>query len=235
MKSIASCILSFFAIFSLGAQDIQGAWERTQSQGDGPELQFVAIVAGDFFSQAVFERTSGKFLDTRGGHYALEGGNLVLTFEYAFRDPSLVGSTVSLSHALTDGNLLVDGITWKRVDDGKPGELHGAWLISGRQQDGQIVKRETSGARKTMKILSGTRFQWIAYNTQTKAFMGTGGGTYTTVDGAYTEKIGFFSRDDSRVGATLPFGYELKQGDWHHFGKSSKGEPIYEIWSPRGR
>nr|WP_299343463.1 hypothetical protein [Allomuricauda sp.] len=84
-----------------------------------------------------------------------------------------------------------------------------------------------------MKILSGTRFQWIAYNTETKEFMGTGGGTYTTENGKYVENIGFFSRDDSRVGASLSFDFELKDGDWHHSGKSSKGNPIYEIWSKR--
>src|SRR5690606_36833077 len=129
--------------------------------------------------------------------------------------------------------LHLEGDRWTRIDDGTPGALHGAWLISGRQVDGKIEKRGTSGPRKTMKILTGTRFQWIAYNTQTKAFMGTGGGQYTTLDGTYTEQIGFFSRDDSRVGASLPFGYKLEQGDWHHFGKSSKGEPIYEVWSKR--
>ena len=83
-----------------------------------------------------------------------------------------------------------------------------------------------------MKILSGTRFQWIAYNTETKEFLGTGGGTYTTDNGKYTENIEFFSRDDSRVGASLEFDYEVKDGKWHHKGESSKGDPIYEIWSP---
>ena len=84
-----------------------------------------------------------------------------------------------------------------------------------------------------MKILSGTRFQWIAYNVETKQFMGTGGGTYTTVDGKYTENIEFFSRDDNRVGASLEFNYKLKEGKWHHSGKSSKGDPMYEVWSRR--
>ena len=63
--------------------------------------------------------------------------------------------------------------------------------------------------------------------------MGTGGGDYTTVDGTYTENIAFFSRDNSRVGASLNFTYSLKKGDWHHSGLSSKGEPIYEVWSQR--
>ncbi len=84
-----------------------------------------------------------------------------------------------------------------------------------------------------MKILSGTRFQWIAFNVATKQFMGTGGGTYTTVDGKYTENIEFFSRDNSRVGTSLEFNYELKDGDWQHSGKNSRGEPLFEVWTTR--
>ena len=84
-----------------------------------------------------------------------------------------------------------------------------------------------------MKILSGTRFQWIAYNTETKKFMGTGGGTYTTKDGKYSENIEFFSKDNSKAGLSLKFDYELLDGKWHHKGFSSKGDPIHEIWSKR--
>lgn len=84
-----------------------------------------------------------------------------------------------------------------------------------------------------MKILSGTRFQWIAYNTDTKQFSGTGGGTYTTIDGVYTENIEFFSRDDSKAGVSLKFDYGLIDGKWNHTGFSSKGEPLNEIWSVR--
>ena len=91
----------------------------------------------------------------------------------------------------------------------------------------------TDRSRKTMKILSGTRFQWIAYDTESKEFKGTGGGTYTTTNGKYTEKIEFFSRDISRVGASLEFDFELKLGDWVHSGKTSKGDPLYEFWSLR--
>src|SRR5690606_19047358 len=97
--------------------------------------------------------------------------------------------------------------------------------------DGELSKM-TPGARRTIKILGGGRFQWVAFNSQTKEFSGTGGGTYNAEDGKYTENIEFFSRDDSRVGASLGFDYEVQDGEWHHSGKSSKGDPIYEIWSP---
>lgn len=233
MKTIPICILSFLSFVSLSAQDLQGAWERSQTDAQGVQRTHMAIVAGDFFSEAIFEKASGAFVGTLGGSFRAEGDNLVLTFEFSSLDPALVGTQASLSHSVEKDRFQLEGDLWTRVDDGGPGALHGAWLFSGREQEGQIERRDTSGPRKTMKILSGTRFQWIAYNTETKAFMGTGGGTYTTIDGTYTEQIGFFSRDNSRVGASLPFSYELKEGDWHHFGKSSKGDPMYEVWSKR--
>ena len=94
--------------------------------------------------------------------------------------------------------MTVDGFPnkWKRLDDGSPGVLANAWLITGRKRNGEMTQRKP-GPRKTMKILSGARFIWIAYNVETKEFMGTGGGTYTTVDRVYTENIDFFSRDGS--------------------------------------
>ena len=61
----------------------------------------------------------------------------------------------------------------KRLDKwARQGNLQGAWLMSGRVRNGNTEARDTSRPRKTMKILSGTRFQWIAYNTETKQFSG---------------------------------------------------------------
>ena len=47
---------------------------------------------------------------------------------------------------------------FKRIDDGTPGQLQGAWLMSGRVKNGELQNRDTNRPRKTMKILSGTRF-----------------------------------------------------------------------------
>ena len=94
-----------------------------------------------------------------------------------------------------------------------------------------LIAKNGSGKSTLMKILSGTRFQWIAYNTETKEFFGTGGGTYTFVDGKYTEHIEFFSRDSTRVGASLSFDGKVEGNNWHHSGLSSRGEPIHEIWT----
>lgn len=168
----------------------------------------------------------------------IEGDQLVETYEFSTVDSGKIGKTfrTTLKSKGKQMELIAaSGTTnWEQLDDGHPGVLAGAWLITGRVVNGEKTTRKP-GPRKTMKILSGTRFQWIAYNVDTKEFFGTGGGTYTTVDGKYTEHIEFFSRDNSRVGMDLSFDYSLEDGDWRHNGLSSKGDPIDEVWSKRER
>lgn len=232
MKNVLITLCLLIAPF-LHSQNLQGAWTTVESDGTGYQVEHTLVFTESYFSEAIFEKPSGKFLGTKGGSYSVSVDSLRFTYEYDSRSPGIVGTTKNNSFSLNENNLELGKLNWTKIDDGTPGVLFGAWLISGRKRDGEIVKRDTSGPRKTMKILSGTRFQWIAFNTETKGFMGTGGGTYTTIDGKYTENIGFFSKDDSRVGASLEFNYELKDGDWHHSGLSSKGSPIYEVWSKR--
>ena len=111
--------------------------------------------------------------------------------------------------------------------------MDGQWLFATRGPDEGQKRRGETNSRKTLKYLQNRRFQWIAYDTEGMQFKGTGGGTYTSKDGIYTETIEYFSRDNDRVGASLKFNYEIKGNDWHHTGKNSKGEPMYEIWSKR--
>jgi len=111
--------------------------------------------------------------------------------EYHTRNRELVGQQCIHPVSVNGDILNMAGSKWKRVDDGGPGQLAGAWLITGRMRDEKMTERKP-GPRKTMKILSGTRFQWIAYNSETGDFMGTGGGNYTAEDVKYTESIDFF-------------------------------------------
>ncbi len=231
--------LLFFSVvlmsFGGSAQSLIGAWEAIIEE-DGRKLRNVAIFSKGHQVATNYDATTGAFVSTNGGTWSLEGNMMSETVEFDTKTPARVGTSSSFEIELTNSELRITGmdVVWNRIDNGTPGELAGAWLISGRMRDGELQKRDTNRPRKTMKILSGTRFQWIAYNTETAEFMGTGGGTYTTIDGKYTENIEFFSRDNNRVGASLQFDYELKKGDWHHSGLSSKGKPIYEVWGPRG-
>ena len=226
-----------FCVLTLGlnAQSFIGAWETYQTSENGDQIKNVVIFGDGYQVIATYDLKTGKFIRTEGGTWKLDGDTMTETVEFDSKYPEKVGKEVSFKVFINDSIMGIVGRDreFKRIDNGEPGKLHGAWLMSGRVRDGETQMRDTSGPRKTMKILSGTRFQWIAYNTETKQFMGTGGGTYTTENGKYTENIEFFSRDDSRVGMSLIFDYELIDGNWHHKGFSSKSDPIHEIWSIR--
>ena len=237
MKKILLYIALCFSVM-MQAQSLKGAWEATltiENETTMQKVRSVAIFAEGYQVNTYYDAETGAFVGTNGGSWQLEGNQLSETVEFDTQNPDRVGTTGVFEIELSENELRATDrdVVWKRIDNGTPGDLAGAWLISGRMRNGELQKRDTNRPRKTMKILSGTRFQWIAYNTETKEFMGTGGGTYTTVNGKYTENIEFFSRDDKRVGASLEFDYELKDGDWHHSGLSSKGQPIYEVWSLR--
>ena len=235
MKKLSCLILVIFYSFALQAQDLIGAWESLALGKDGVVMKNVVIFADGYQVSTWYDAKTGKFLSTNGGAWERRGNTITETIEFDTKKPDRIGTNVSFKISLKDNLLKIVGKSdeWKRIDNGTPGKLQGAWLMSGRVRDGKTQMRDTTRPRKTMKILSGTRFQWIAYNTETKEFKGTGGGTYTTVNGKYTENIKFFSRDDSRVGASLQFDYEFKDGAWHHKGFSSKGKAMHEIWSKR--
>ncbi|MDQ2658026.1 MAG: membrane or secreted protein [Bacteroidota bacterium] len=213
------------------ALSVKGAW-----QSGPPENHSTMICSDKYYSVAIYDVPNKKFIGTYGGSYRIEGNTYIASMEYHSLNPETVGGEYRGSLKLDNGVLSLSDDSgtslWKQIDDGTPGKLAGAWLITGRYRDGQMSKM-TPGARRTMKILSGTRFQWIAYNVETREFAGTGGGTYTTKDGKYTEHIDFFSRDNSRVGASLTFDFSIENEAWRHKGLSSKGDPIDEVWTKR--
>jgi hypothetical protein len=212
------------------AQDLQGAWVRDLDTA----IQYMTIV-DNYFVVSTFHVDNKKFIRTRGGRINVDQENISGVVEFNTDNKDEVKLAFSYEHKLKGKKLHLpaEGISkeWTKVDDGKTG-LSGNWQIVGRHQNGNMVPMNP-GARKTIKIMSGTRFQWAAYNTETKEFFGTGGGTYTTQGGRYTENIDVFSRDNARVGASLSFDMQVTEPHWFHSGKSSKGEPIYERWSRR--
>jgi len=215
-------------------KDLQGAWTSSFTDEDGEKIKVTTIVMDGYLAETFYTFKTNKFIRTYGGSWTVHKDTIILTTEFSSSDSATVGTSRNIIFELKGDSMTFknDEKIWTRIDHGESGDLAGAWLFSGRVVDGKTNRRK-NGPRKTMKILSKTRFQWIAYNTETGKFSGTGGGTYTANNGNYTEQIEFFSRDNSRVGASLSFNYEIIENEWHHSGMSSKGKPIYEIWSPR--
>jgi len=210
------------------SQAIQGAWKRNIDTA----IQYLTIIDG-YFSVATFNLVEKKFIGTRGGTAMFKDGKMNGKIEFNTANKDEVGSDYAYGIMSTASSLMLPAenisLEWQKIDDASGG-LSGNWKIIGREQEGKMIPMKP-GARKTIKILSATHFQWIAINTDTGEFFGTGGGEYSFKDGKYTENIQFFSRDPQRVGASLSFNAELKEGDWHHSGLSSKGDKIYEVWS----
>ncbi|PPK86320.1 hypothetical protein CLV84_3245 [Neolewinella xylanilytica] len=213
--------------------DLEGAWSTTFSSADGATNQLSMIIQDGYFVMTAYNEENNEFISTLGGAYTVSPDSFTVHYEWDSSTPANVGQDRSMSYVLNNSLLVFNGnVVWQRVDEGE-GPLAGAWQITGRKQDGEMRRRTPTGSRRTMKILSGSRFQWIAYNTETKEMLGTGGGTYTSEGQQYIERIEFFSRDPERVGDQLSFDYKIRNNEWHHMGFSSKGEALYETWGHR--
>jgi len=239
MKTTLLLFLSLFIFDWAGAQSLNGSWKLTHQDGKKvADKEFIKIYQDGYFAFGAKELDGNHFISAGGGAFQIEGNNYSETLDFLTIDSNQVGTTNKYSldwvnkkmviSTEINGRMLVE--IWEKVSD-KNDALTNTWVFTGRKTEGELV-RSIPGARRTVKILSGGRFQWIAFNSETKEFMGSGGGSYTAKNGKYVEQITFFSKDDSRVGAKLEFDFEVKDGEWHHSGLSSKGEPIYEIWTP---
>ena len=207
-----------------------GAWASVTG-----DTSVTMIIRDDYLSVALYHPGQKKFFGTFGGTVTSYDGGLKGVMEFDSGNKQAVGKPYALDMKLSDNRMRCtirgQAVELERVDDGR-GNLAGNWRITQRAgPDGQLTPIHGSGPRKTIKILSSTRFQWAAINTQTGEFFGTGGGRYTFENGKYTEMIEFFSRDSSRVGMSLSFDGKLQGKDWYHSGRSSKGDPVNEVWS----
>ncbi|HMI03551.1 MAG TPA: hypothetical protein VK541_13760 [Pedobacter sp.] len=207
---------------------VTGAWELR----NGDEQHQLFFQDG-FYLHTV--HNGSQFVSSQGGNYEVKDNTLKGKLLFNTADSTSVGTSMDVQFSVSGGQLsldLQDGrINFNRLDDGKA-PLAGVWRITGRKgEDGKLTDIHQSGTRQTYKMLTGTKFQWVAIDPGKKQFSGTGGGSYTFKDGKYTENIEFFSRDNTRVGASLVFDGKLEDGNWHHSGLSSKGAKIYEVWS----
>lgn len=225
-------ILVFFGI--LNAQIAPNVYHFDENN-NGTTIKHELKIDNNYFIHSIYKEAPPTFIKTLGGFYTTDNDHIKLVLEFNSDFAKENSKTLNIPYRMENETLLLEGSSpMKFIPVSKtPQVLDGKWLFSGRVNDQGENRVATSRPRKTMKFLLDGHFQWIAYNTETMEFSGTGGGTYQAVNGKYTENISYFSRDNSRVGAQLSFDFELKGKDWHHIGKSSKGDPLHEIWTKR--
>ncbi|HRN57507.1 MAG TPA: hypothetical protein PLL71_13695 [Agriterribacter sp.] len=207
---------------------LNGAWHTAEGS-----IEQSLIIADSYCMLTRYDKVNKKFIHSFGGPLTASGNQLTLKVEFNSSDKSQVGKTqtheYSISNNILSSTISGSAMQWQRTDNGE-GALAGNWRITQRKQGDQMGDIPLR-PRRTLKLLTATRFQWAAINIETGEFSGTGGGAYTFAGGKYTEHIEFFSRDNTRVGAALSFDGKIENGNWIHSGLSSKGDPIYEIWS----
>ncbi|AQG79597.1 membrane or secreted protein [Spirosoma montaniterrae] len=228
--SLGLLVMALTAALQPAKTALDGAWRTTDASG----VTVMLTVVDNYLMQTTYE--PNRFIGTRGGVCQPSDDAMTLTVEFDTQDSSRVGQTETYKLALKAGQLTLNGPsgnrTFTRVDEpSAQTPMAGLWRITGRANDAGQITTMQRGARKTIKLLTGSRFQWAAINPQTKQFSGTGGGTYTAKDGQYTETIDFFSRDNSRVGRSLTFGAAVNGNEWRHTGQSSTGGKVDEIWT----
>lgn len=221
MKLLLFCIV-ISSCLTAHAQDLSGAF-KTKTK----DTNHLWLFKDGYGSHIVFK--DNEYIGTKGGPFLFEDKVLVIKTEYNDRFPDSVGTTIEIPAELNGQFLVLNDVKYEKSPH-KLQDLDGVWRITGRQSEDKMNPIPRSD-RKTIKILVDGFFQWIAINPTVKGFYGSGGGRYDFEGTDYTEHIDFFSRDNSRVGSQLKFKGLLKQEDWHHSGNSSKGQPIYEIWS----
>lgn len=192
------------------------------TQESGLDIQHRILMDEDYLIATQFLTNPNRFIKTIGGFYEKKGNEVAVKLEF-----NSDFSRDSLKHVVFNNQK-----QWKKISN-RSMPLQGKWLMAGRMVGDKERKRDINRPRKTMKFLFDGYFQWIAYNTESFSFHGTGGGKYTAERGEYTEIIDYFSRDNNKVGISLKFEYATKGLDWHHKGFSSKGDPLHEIWTIR--
>jgi hypothetical protein len=236
MKSLFSliCCALLGGLLTISAQMPPGIYIS-----DSENVRHEVKINHDYFIYSAYKISPPEFIRTLGGFAQLEktvvGEQLIVLLEFnsTYERDSI--RQLSIPTHMDGETLHLNWFEKLKLTVSKKTEqdLDGTWLFATRGPDEGQERRGEANTRKTLKYLQDGRFQWIAYDTDGLQFKGTGGGKYTSIDGIYTENIEYFSKDNTRVGASLEFNYEIKGDDWHHTGKNSKGAPMYEIWSRR--
>lgn len=226
----ALLLCGFMAI----AQPQAGVYVARET-GDSGTRHHLLQITSNYLIHTIYDSDPAHFIRTRGGFFTMDEDDINISLEFDSENTPVPERKLTWTYGFSEGFLILNGnaeLPYTKETEFEQ-VLDGQWLFATRGPDNGQERRRNENPRKTLKLLMNGYFQWIAYNTETFEFFGTGGGRYAAENGVYTEVIEFFSRDDSRVGAELNFEFEKIGDDWHHTGLNSKGEPLYEIWSIR--
>ena len=185
MKRLIFCaIASVLSAWGVGAQISPGAYKAVEMHGDTTRNHLL-LVSDNYIIHTTYDSQPAHFISTMGGFYEIGEDSLRVDLEFN-TDYEKTGEKVHrVSYGYADGNLIFNenhARPYRREPDlDQP--LDGAWLFATRGPDTGQERRGDNSARKTLKFLNNGYFQWVAYNSETMDFMGSGGGRYAAAWG----------------------------------------------------
>jgi len=192
---------------------ITGAW--INKEGDDERT---LVCCGGYVFMVEYNPVNTAFNYAGGGRYTEKEGVIIFEYEFSKKkdEQENIGIPATMKFSITGNKLTVFGTDSSknlltRIDDGS-GELAGIWQLKSRSNNGKM--EETKEPLKTLKILSGTLFQCVTFNTVTNEFLGCYGGRYTYKDGKYTERIQFYWKKSDKVGTAVSFDASVDGDKW---------------------
>ncbi|MEZ4904012.1 MAG: membrane or secreted protein [Spirosomataceae bacterium] len=147
---------------------MKGAWKQTT-----PDGKTTVMICSDNYLM-ITRYKEKEFLYTEGGTYSFHEGMLAYISEFNSADTSKVGKTMHIKTTISGSKLLTEGLgEWQQIDNASSAAAAN-YRITGRMGENGSITQMQRGARKTLKLLTDTHFQWAAINPQTKQFSGTG-------------------------------------------------------------
>lgn len=116
------------------------------------------------------------------------------------------------------------------VSEDGANKLDGEWeLVSFKY--GAAPVQSLSNNRREIKLISGTHFVWVVYDTKKHKPISVGGGTCSRQGDQYTEQVEFGDiRTSTVLGKPQVFHITTDGHNWRHSGVLSDGLSIEETW-----
>ena len=232
MKLLNFLLLSVISLGLTQAQELNGAWEKVDKKEK--DQKNIKLFSDAYFTTSTYMSSTGEFISASAGTYALNESDYIENYEIHSDSRAVTGTFLNYDYEIKNDTLRIEdknsrnSEVWVRIDTAEKENVT-CWKIHQAFREGEWKTIEDK-PRKSLKMLTDNYYQVIGLNSQTGEFFGSSGGKWTFEDGTHKEMVRFFSKNPNMVGKTLPFDKEIKDGIWHHDGKSSEGKYIQERW-----
>ncbi len=237
MKFYFALIFSLVLGFGTNAQILNGAWRLVEKNGKPVEYEAIKLYSNSYFTYAAYEKDSGQFMEAKGGTYTLNNFSYKEHLDIDSNEPKHSGTTREYLNVLDNKQLTLTNLItgdkekWVKFDEADNYEMAFCWRIHKKKDEGDAEWRTIEyRPRKTLKMITNSRYQVLALNSETGQFVGSSGGSWSGSSKDYIENVEFFSKDQSNVGKSLEFKRTFDKGLWLHTGKTTKGEDMMEKW-----